>query len=204
MRDRLLPIAVLLLIAAIATFAVEGFVTQVVLRPLLYTLWVGELFVRSLPQSVYWGLLTLAAAYCGLRSATWPRRRPPRAPARASHFRGPVGQWQKRLQRAQALGYGRWTLARALRQLTLDILDDRDGLASDADEPATAFAKHPLPARFQAYFEAQVDSQESGLAAAKRWLAFGAAPARAADPLQTDPEEIVAYLETHTRARTRP
>ena len=204
MRDRLLPLAVLLLMAAIATFAVEGFVTQVVLRPLLYTLWVGELFVRSLPQSVYWGLLTLAAAYFGLRSWTWPRRPPPRAAARASHFQGPVGQWQKRLQRAQALGYGRWTLARALRQLTLDILDDRDGLASDADESATAFAKHPLPARFQAYFDAQVDSQESGLATAKRWLAFGAAPARAADPLQLDPEEIVAYLETHTRVRTRP
>lgn len=204
MRHRLLPIAVLLLLAAIATFAVEGFVTQVVLRPLLYTLWVGELFVRSLPQSVYWGLLTLAAAYFGLRSLTWPRRRPPRASARTAYFHGPVGQWQKRLQRARALGYGRWTLARALRQLTLDILDDRDGLAADADEPATAFAQHALPARFQAYFEAQADSQESGLAAAKRWLSFGAAPARAADPLQMDPEDIVAYLETHTRARTRP
>ncbi len=198
---RLAPMVVLVLVSLGAGIMVRGFVQEVLLRPAFYTIWVGELFIRSLPRGVFWGMLTLAAAYLAVRSLSMTRAYRTSRAVPPLNSRGPVARWYQLLQRGQLPGYGQWTLARALRRLTHELLDRESTLEEESSGQAEGQLRVKLPSRFETYFTAEVEGNHHFLARYRDWLPeFMVPPAQSTD-LQVDPQEIVTYLEeeTHTR-----
>ncbi len=201
MIRRLAPLGILALVSLGAGILVQGFVQQVLLRPAFYMLWVGELFLRSLPRGVFWGILTLVAAFLVMRSLSLTRSRQTRRSPLTVSSRGPVAQWQHRLQRGQAPGYGQWLLARSLRRLTHTLLDREATLEEEKAGQTEGQLRVVLPQRFAAYFATEVESSPSLWGRYGHWLPnFVLPPARHSSP-SVDPHDIVAYLEqeTHTR-----
>ncbi len=200
---RVAPLVVLVLVSLGAGIMVRGFVQEVLLRPAFYTIWVGELFIRSLPRGVFWGILTLATAYLAVRGLSMSRAQRTSRVARPLDSRGPVARWQHLLQRGQLPGYGQWTLARALRRLTHELLDRESTLEEESSGLAEGQLRVKLPSEFEAYFTAEVEGSHPFLARYRRWLPEFMAPAAQSPDLQVDPQDIVTYLEeeTHTREK---
>lgn len=194
MTARFLPLIVLGLCAVGAMFLVEGFVREVLMRPLLYMAWVGELLIRSLPHGLYWSLFTLGVFYFGIRRLAFVRRRAA-GPVRTAAATGPVAQWQRKLQRGRSLSYGQWTLARDLRKLTLDILYSEHIPDPGEESEDVSLQDAGLPAHFATYFDSKVESQDMGLARVWDRIPFLARPVQSSSALYPEPEEIVAYLE---------
>ena len=104
-----------------AVFFIEDFVRDIVIRPLMYLAWVGELFVRSLPQNLFWFLFVLAVAIGVLRLLRFRIPRRTRMQTVSIGLQGPVARWQGQLHRAARLEYSRFNLNRSLRKLVLDL-----------------------------------------------------------------------------------
>ena len=77
--------------------------------------------------------------------------------------RGPVARWQHLLDRGQTPGYGQWTLARALRRLTHDLLDREATLEEEDAGQEEGQLRVVLPAQFDAYFNADVEGSHNPL-----------------------------------------
>jgi len=194
------PLGILILVSLGAGFLVRGFVQEVLLRPVFYTAWVGELVVRSLPHGIFWGILTLIAAFLAMRSLSMTRSRRSSRAVLSVSGRGPVARWQHLLQRGEAPGYGQWTLARGLRRLTHELLDREATLEEEDAGREEGQLRVALPRRFEAYFTAEVESSRPW-ARYRHWLPDFVAPRAGPTSPQVDPRDIVAYLEeeTHTR-----
>ncbi len=198
---RVVPLGALVLVSLGAGIMVRGFVQEILLRPAFYTIWVGELFLRSLPHGVFWGILTLIAAFLALRSLSMTRSPRSRRSALPVSSRGPVARWQRLLQRGQAQGYGQWTLAQALRRLTHDLLDREATLEEERAGQEEGQLRVVLPQPFEAYFAAEVESGQGPWVRYRHWLPDFAMPSPRQPGPRVDPHDIVAYLEeeTHTR-----
>ena len=197
---RLAPLGVLALVSLGAGIMVRDFVQEILLRPAFYTVWVGELFIRSLPHGVFWGILTLVAAFLAMRSLSMTRPRRTSRSALPVSSRGPVARWQYLLQRGQT-GYGQWTLARSLRRLTHELLDREVTLEEEHSGRAEGQLRVVLPKRFEAYFAAEVESSQNPLARYRHWLPDFVAPPARHTGQQVDPHDIVTYLEEQTYTR---
>lgn len=193
------------MVAAISigfAIAVRGFVQEVILRPLFYMAWVGELFVRSMPQGVFWALLTLCAGYFAVRSLSMPRTRSVKRKEVAVQNAGPVARWQRILERGGTAGYGAWTQARAMRRLTHELLGRELTLEEESAGLEEGDLKISLPGRFQDYYDTEVQGRMGWPASWRNWLP---------DFLATDADlgakvearEIIEFLEEQTYARTR-
>ncbi len=201
MKGRLLPLVVLTAVTVGCAVLIEGFVRQVLLQPLLYTAWVADLFVRSLPQGVFWGLLTLVALYLAVKSLSFRRPR-----AVSSHIRppvqlGPVAQWQTRLQRARKLDYASWTLMRELRRLALEIVTGEKAASEPETVDTVSLQEAGLPAHFIHYFETRMEGSDNPWPAWLRRWSLGQQAHDFISESHPEPHEIVSYLEERTMVR---
>lgn len=198
MIRRWAPLALVMLISLGAGILVEGFVQEILVRPALYTAWVGELFIRGLPRGVFWGLLTLVAAYLAMRSFSMPRARRATRVIQRAESRGPVARWQHLLNRGQVPGYGHWTLARALRRLTHDLLDREATLEEEDAGQEEGELSVSLPKRFEAYFSAEVEGSQSPWARYRHLLPGFLLPPNPSVKMHVEANEIVSFLEERT------
>lgn len=121
-----LLIALLLLPVGLALLFRDFFRESLVV-PLLYALWLGYEYVKSLPQAALWGLFLFLGLIGVLRS--WPKLRIDRA-RRRSDEEAPLGRveaWRERIRLAQRSrsGYGVRYLGNHLGKLALQVLADR-------------------------------------------------------------------------------
>lgn len=196
MRRRLLPLVVALAITTVLVLAVDGFLRQVIIEPLLYVGWVVGIIVTSLPQSIFWALFVLLALILALGSLSRGERPPPRPSRRREPAQGPVLTWLHLLERSESRRFGRWNLAQSLRRLAQSIL-----------EPDDPYAIHPLdkgltrleaPPEIEAYFNARLPPVQP---LSWRWL-LHQTQRTPPGPLDLDPEAVVAYLEEETALPT--
>ena len=85
-RQRVFIILAIALLALLATgivaLGLRDFVSQVIVQPVAYVLWLAGLILRSIPESMFWGLvvaIAVLAAWHNLgaaRAALFARRRP--------------------------------------------------------------------------------------------------------------------------------
>lgn len=203
MKGRILSLAVWMAAAVGCAIFIEGFVRQVLLQPLLYTAWVAELFIRSLPQGVFWGLLTLVVLYLAVKSLSFRRPRTVNQRTRPLEQLGPVAQWQNRLQRSRRLDYANWTLMRELRRLTLEIATG-EKVESDPEAVDTVSLREvDLPERFLPYFETRMEGSDSSWNAFLHRLPFGPQAHPFTAESHPEPHEIVSYLEERTMVRNK-
>ena len=178
-----------------AVFFIEDFVRDILIRPMMYTAWVAELFVRSLPQYLFWGLFVLVAAIWGLRLIRFRAPRRPRMRTVSIGQQGPVARWQGQLRRARMLDYGRFNLNRSLRKLVLDLTVTEAG--EDLSGPATSESPHELdvPEELRPLLIVRGDEEFGRRSLTDRLLDLVPKPRTAQAEYRRAPEAVAQYLE---------
>lgn len=187
--QRYLPLAVVLLATAVLVLALDNFLQDVVIQPLLYTLWFAGLVLSSLHQSVFWGVLLLVALVLILRSLGGGERSVTAVPEKRYPSQGQVRRWMGLLERAENQRFARWNLAQTLRKLTQETLSPDERRAKRRDP-----IEHKLPPDIAHYFDAKLPPAQS-LSLRQR---LQTKPSQPSHPLDLDPEVVVTFLEQET------
>ncbi|MBI3957271.1 MAG: hypothetical protein HY328_00580 [Chloroflexi bacterium] len=188
---RYLPLAVVLLVTAVLVLALDNFLQDMLIQPLLYVLWFAGLVLSSLHQSVFWGVLLFVALVLILRSLGGGERRPSTVPEKRYPSQGQVRRWMGLLERAETQRFARWNLAQSLRKLAQETLspDERQG-----QQKRRAPYEHKLTPDIANYFDAKLPPAQS-LTLRQRLQTKSSQPSH---PLDLDPEVVVAFLERET------
>ncbi len=194
MRNRLLPLGLILLLAGLLTPVLQNFIGETIVGPLLYLLWVGRLIFASIPQVVIWGLFFIIALLIAGRSLYQkqpPLRRIRRPPP---PDQGRIERWAKLIHQADQENYYRWQLAQHLRKLTLEAVAHEERLTAKQVQQHLADNKLNLPPDIQAYFQASTISFTHFSEPTRRpWSRT------TTSPLDLDPERVVRFLEDKFR-----
>ncbi|MFZ1752095.1 MAG: hypothetical protein WBO46_00045 [Caldilineaceae bacterium] len=186
---RYLPLALVLLITAILVISLDNFLQEMVIQPILFTLWFVGLVLSSLHQSVFWGVLLFVALVLILRSLGRSERLPKTVPEKRYPSQGQVRRWMGLLERAENQRFARWNLAQSLRKLTQDILSP-----DERRDKQRAPIELTLPSDIADYFDAKLPPAQS-LGLRQR---LQTKPSQPSHPLDLDPEVVVDFLERET------
>jgi hypothetical protein len=182
---------VLLVLAPVAVVAVvlRDFVREELVGPVLYVYWIVRLLFESIPQIWLWIAFVLAATYVVARSLV----RPPslQRTCRADvEERGRVETWARLLHQAHGDSFARWRLAQRLGGLAGDILAAEERVSQREIWRRLDRGRLDVPAPLRAYLTAQFRTiRPAGLRGRLR---------QHSSPLDLDPREVVAFLETRT------
>ena len=191
---RYLPLAIVLFITAVLVLALDNFLQEMIIRPLLYVGWFGGLVLSSLHQSVFWGLLLFVALVLVLRSLGGAESAASSAPEKRYPSQGQVRRWMGLLERAESQRFARWNLAQALRKLAQETLspDERQGQRRVPRD-------YKLPPDIADYFNAKLPPAQSfSLRQRLQIRALTLPVLQPSHPLDLDPEVVVAFLEKET------
>ncbi len=192
-RSRLLLFGAVVLGSSIAAYLLRDIIYTLVIVPLAYTLWLGGIIYRALPQLVKWVIVLVIAGI----AIVWrlipdvPETRKPRPIGRSTE--GRVEALAFGIHRARNSNYFKWQLANRLGRLARRIVDIT-GRPANADEEDAIH--HYLTAGVEKSF-VDVPTPRGVLAR------------RIPTPLDVDPADIIAYLESRMelnhdgRARSR-
>jgi hypothetical protein len=188
---RYLPLAIMLLITAVFVVALDNFLGDVIIQPVLYVIWFAGLVLSSLHQSVFWGVLLFVALVLALRSLGGTQPRTSAIPEKRYPTQGHVRRWMLLLERAETQRFTRWNLAQSLRKLAQETLgpDDRDRQAK-----SRAPFDQNLPADIANYFNAKLPPAQS-LSLRQRLQRKSSQPSH---PLDLNPEVVIDFLEKET------
>ena len=189
MKNRYTPLIIAVLFAIVLVFAVDDFISRVIVGPVLYIAWFISIFVASMPQQVFWGIFILIALIFAAKSITREKTSRQQTQNPIANQRGPVATWSSLLERAEKQSFSRWRLAQSLRRLALDTLVPNDTLNHQHIEGQAENDKPTFPPEIEAYFEAPMPS-------AQRFSRLWQRPvSRNSSALNLDPETVVQYLE---------
>lgn len=193
---RYLPLGIVLLVTAILVLALDNFLQEMIIQPLLYGFWFVGLVLSSLHQSVFWSLLLLVALVLILRSLGRGASAPVTIPEKRYPSQGQVRRWMGLLERAENQRFARWNLAQSLRKLAQDTLSPDQRL--HRDKHRVNFEQNLTP-DIANYFNAKLPPAQS-FSLRQRLQnkpTFSSHPAPS-NPLDLDPEVVVAFLEKET------
>jgi len=118
-------------LALILSRAIGGFVRDLVVVPFLYLAWMGQLYVRAIPQILFWGALLLFGLLLVLANVLFARRdgdkgaRDSRGPERVpGPDASPVRKLAAQIHSGGRSRYFRAALAQRLGMLVLEVLDE--------------------------------------------------------------------------------
>jgi len=117
----------LLLLPVVLALVFRDFFRESLVVPLLYVLWLGYEYVRSLPQAALWGLFLFLGLVWILRSGLRVPVRRKRKRPEEEEPPGRVEAWRERVRLARRSrgGYGERYFANHLTKLALQVLADR-------------------------------------------------------------------------------
>ncbi len=184
-RSRLLVFAGVALISLVLAYALRDVIYQLVVVPLAYTLWLADLVYRAIPQLVKWVVLlvVLGIAVIWRLVPDIPERTKPLVIGRLPE--GRVEALALAIHRARNSNYFKWQLANRLGRLARRI-SDGSGRALDGDGDTT----------IQQYLAAGLNQSFVDFPTPR-----GPFARRVATPLDTDPGQVIAYLESRMELR---
>ncbi len=133
-RRRLAVVGVIV-IAALLAFPLRGIVTQLIVVPLAYVLWLLGLLYRSINQVIWWigslliVLIILGKSLIPVTKPSWKTITPSR------RERGKVESLAAEMQRSNKGIYFKWLVANRLGRLAYEILQQREN-----GKPRSVFA----------------------------------------------------------------
>lgn len=192
-RNRLLFLALVLLLAVPLMLLLRSFVREAIAVPLLRILWVGQILFQSIPQPLLWALLLTIVLLLAMRSLV-RRRKPAQETDRAETvYPGRVRTLTKWLQHIDKGYYFKRRLAQHLVELTAEALAVRERQA--LGQIRRRLESLDAPPEIQAYLQAglkPVSPQPVGfLSKLARRLRLSTQPS----PLDLDPERAIQFLE---------
>ncbi|MCL4505524.1 MAG: hypothetical protein M1434_02710 [Chloroflexi bacterium] len=129
----ILAIAALVVLATgVVALGLRDFVSQVIVQPVAYILWLAGLIFRSIPQSMFWGLVVAVAILAAWRSlglaraALFARRRPPGPTIPDQPDRSILAAMFDDLARMRDSAFAREKVAFELRGLLVKLLAYRE------------------------------------------------------------------------------
>jgi hypothetical protein len=165
------PLIVVLLLVLVSLLvitlmlALRGFARQVIVVPLSYIFWIGDLLVQSIPQAFLWAwlfLIVLLTALKSLRSGQKPAVELREEPGYPSRER--VTFWLIQLYQAQRGNYFRTRLADFLWSLTLEVLAHQEQLMPWQVEQRLKSEELDVPPEIRAFLRAKREQNVSTLA----------------------------------------
>jgi len=188
-RRRLLPLALILIVAGLLTLVLQDYTRQLI-KPFLFLAWIGRLLLGALPQEFIWAIFVLIALLVAARNLFKPSASSPPVPRSQPSPAGRIERWATLIEQSRQETYYRWQLAQPLQALIIDVLAHRQRLTPRQIKQQLAANSLKLPPEIQAYLQASMISFSRLLADRSRFRS-GSAPS----PLDLDPEEIVHFLE---------
>jgi len=122
-------------------------VRDVVVRPITYIIWLGGLFLRSVPEQILLAALIITGAYLALRSLTPGRSAAPESstvePLRAEESR--LRFWQSQFRYAPSSDFAAEKLAAELRSMIFTMLEHQERMSRDEVLQSAAAGELDLP-----------------------------------------------------------
>ncbi len=194
MRQRLLPLGIILLTAVLLAPLIRNFIREFVVIPLLYVVWIGRIVFDTIPQTAFWGCFLVMALLIASVSLLKNRKPQSRIHEVKTVQLGRVETWAKLIRQATQEDYYQWRLAQPLRELIVETLAHEARLTSKQIKQRLRADQLDLPAEIHAYLQASLRSL-SYLSAPR----FRFRSRRRASPLNLDPESVVQFLEDRYR-----
>ena len=185
LRTRLLLVAAALLPVVGMAVAVEDFVRDVVVIPLLYAFWIAKLLFDSIPRHLLWAIFVGFLIRGAVRSLSGGRRLP--ATYRGeTQPEGRVTSWARVLDEARRTEFARWHLSQRLGQLMVEVLAARQHVAPRQIVRQVEQGRIELPPEMRSYLRARLHAPRGASSFRLR---------SQPSPLAIDPEHIVRFLE---------
>lgn len=143
----------ILAVASISAFIFRDFIKEELLVPIVYALWIAQLYIESVPQVFVWIFLIIIVA---ILLAKGLLRMPKSGRSRGIlHHRrmGPVETWLEWIDRAKRGRYFRSRLARRLAELTIDSLAFEKRISEQDIERGLQHGVLDIPEDLQHYLQ---------------------------------------------------
>jgi hypothetical protein len=193
MSQRLPAIGLALLLIGLVALVISGTFGEVVVVPLLFLWWAAQVLYASIPQALLWGVFVVIAVL--LVAKNFPASRAPlplAAPQAVAQ--GRVADWSRWLHDSRRDDHSRWRLAQRLSQLAIETLAFREQCPPHEISRRLEHGTLDIPPQLRAYLRA---GSMPYWPAPKLRRRFGrpAQDTAHVDPLATDPQLVIDYLE---------
>jgi hypothetical protein len=175
--------------AGLLTLVLQDYARQLI-RPFLFTAWIGRLLFGAIPQEFIWGIFIAVALLVAARSLL--KRSVASPPARRAQpsAEGRIERWARLIEQSEQEAYYRWQLAQPLQALVIDLLAHRQRSTPRQIRQQLAAKTLDLPPEIEAYLQASMTSFSHLLTGRSRFR-----PGSPPSPLDLAPEKIAQFLE---------
>lgn len=182
-------LAILFIVATLVALGSKDYIWESLVVPIQYRLWLTWIYLRSMPQIVYWNSLVAMIAIIALISLIGHRQRTPPPEIESINTQDPVKKLSKQIQDTHKGSFFKWLVANQLGNLARSILIHQHG---EVDLPPRSLkGRDWKPAEeVQAYLEAGL--ARSFIEQRKKWFIFKSRKTS----LNIDIDRVVAYLES--------
>jgi hypothetical protein len=178
----------LIFVAALLAIVLKDAIWNQLITPFLYQLWLAWIFVRSMPQIVYWNSLVVLIAVVTLISLIKQRRRKSNTIQEEIQTQDPVAKVANSINDLHKGTFFKWLTANQLGTLARSILIYQHGEVALPKRRLMGRNWDP-PEQIQKYLEAGLAS--SFINKPRRWLLFKSSDS----PFDIDINTVVEYLE---------
>ena len=198
----------ILLLAVPLMLMLRGLARSLIVIPIMYAFWVGDLILTILPQPLFWILFLFLVLRIAFRSLLVSKISRPKSSEPPIRYPGRVEFWARRIRLTEQGNYSKWGFARHLGNLTLDTLAYTERLESAQIRERLQNDELELDPEVQAYLRAGLTARPpeafgllSGLRRRLFILICRLIPSgwhlqsNTAFSLDLNPEGLVQYLE---------
>ena len=204
MRKRLLLIGLLLFLAVPLALVLRSFARDVIVIPILYILWLGDLLFQHIPQTLVWALLLVTILVISARSLV----KSPRSRGEVREVErdrpGQVSTWARWIHMMARRGFYKWFLAQHLARLYLATLAYHERLSREQIRQHLEAGNLGMPPEIQAYLQAGLSPLPPMPVGFFSRLMRRVRPSVHASPLDLELERVVQFLESQLDIEHRP
>jgi hypothetical protein len=184
-----------LLVAALLAVVLKDWLRETVAPALLYTLWVGYLVFRSIPQSALWATFLALALLVALGSLRRGKKALPKLEEIQGDHPGRVQALTAWIGKTAQGDYFRWRFARYLEDLSVQVLAHRERLTPEQVRDRLGAAALGVPPEIRAYLLAGRKQMAPMPGPILLRLSRLLRPGGQTSPLHLDTERVVQFLE---------
>ncbi len=201
MRQRLLLVGFILLLAIPLVLLLQDFTRDVLLAEVLLFIWSLRVIIGSLPQLPIWLLFVILVFFIAVATLLGPRKPEPEPQGTGEPCPGQVGFLATRLRRVARGEYFRWDLARYVSGLILDVLAHRQRTTVARLRHRLRAGDLDVPSAIEAYLrtgQSPIYTLSASLASRLRRL-FSSATWTPS--LERDIDKAISFMEDQLEAR---
>jgi hypothetical protein len=197
MKRRWIVLALVVLLAAVLTYLLRDFINDKVVVPLAYLWWRVGLYYHVVPENGWWATVVVIVFFMVLRSFNTEEPSHDRDLAESQPAQGPVEELTIWLMKKSNSAYYRWLVANHLAKLVRGFLIQSDGRDAGRWDILYSGSAWDPPEAVGAYLR-------SGLNRPTASFRSSSAPWGRSQmaPVDLDPEQAVAYLESQMENRS--